>query len=286
MSITPTFNQKRQTTFEPTTNILGYPITGGPPTGGETISFNPSKGQFEISDGLVRPFTTNTFYGLDSTGAAITTGLNNTAEGASALEVVTTGDGNTGIGSNALTALTTGDNNVAVGFNSGSVYTTESGNILLGNNGVVSDAGVMRLGNVNTLSTYISGISGKTTAGGVDVLINTAGLLGTVVSSQRFKENIVDAKDYSPIVDNLRVVNFTYKSDKDSLIQCGLIAEEVLDVLPELVVMEADGVTPGTVVYRTLIPILLQQVQILKAQVQDLKEQVGKLATSSNLISL
>ena len=279
MSITPAFNQNHLSVFEPTTNILGYPITGGPPENGWSIAFNTAKGQFQITDGLVKPVTTNTFYGINSKGASITTGINNTAEGASALKLVSTGSDNTGIGSFALAILRTGTNNTAVGANSGSVYTTESNNILLGNVGVVADAGVMRLGDTtNTTSTYVSGVFGKTVpgAGGVPVRIDSNGLMGTVISSERFKDNIVDAKDYSPIVDNLRVVNFTYKNDKDNLIRCGLIAEEVLDVLPELVVMEADGVTPHTVAYDTLIPILLQQVQVLK-------EQVKKLTTASDL---
>ena len=47
----------------------------------------------------------------------------------------------------------------------------------------------MRLGqNGMQTNTYIAGISGVTVAGGVHVIIDSTGHLGTIVSSKRFKE--------------------------------------------------------------------------------------------------
>lgn len=41
--------------FEATTNILGYPISGGPPTSGQTIVFNPATNQFGFGVGTTGP---------------------------------------------------------------------------------------------------------------------------------------------------------------------------------------------------------------------------------------
>jgi hypothetical protein len=40
------------------------------------------------------------------------------------------------------------------------------------------------------INTFIAGISGVTVAGGVGVIIDTSGHLGTVASSERFKDQI------------------------------------------------------------------------------------------------
>ena len=58
---------------------------------------------------------------------------------------------------------------------------------------------------------------------------------------------------------NLRPVTFTYKTDESKTRQYGLIAEEVADVMPELVYYK-DG-QPETVYYQHLAPILLNEYQ-------------------------
>jgi hypothetical protein len=55
-------------------------------------------------------------------------------------------------------------------------------------------------------------------------------------------------------------VSFCYKADPTATRQYGLIAEEVAEVYPELVVRDADG-KPETVAYQALPAMLLNEVQ-------------------------
>jgi Chaperone of endosialidase len=198
----------------------------------------------------------------------MTTGARNTTLGNNTLVTLTTGVQNVAIGAAVLDSLTTGSNNTVVGYNSGVNYTgAESGNVIIQNGGVVGDAGAIRIGtNAAQTSCFIQGINGVIVAGAVPALVGPTGQLGTVVSSRRFKEDVVPAKDYD--ISKLQVVNFRYKGqDKQSV---GLIAEDVEQVLPELVVYDLEGM-PQTVQYMDFIPILLQRVQKLEQLVETLK---------------
>src|SRR6202034_342260 len=95
-----------------------------------------------------------------------------------------------------------------------------------------------------TGGTYVAGIYGATASSGVEVLVNSSGQLGTVLSSGRFKEQITDMGDTSSKLLDLRPVNFFYKPDYDDgshLLQYGLIAEEVAKIYPEMVAYGHDG---------------------------------------------
>jgi RNA processing factor Prp31 len=115
----------------------------------------------------------------------------------------------------------------------------------------VGESNTIRIGNAGTTTAFMSGVFG------VAMTINASSQLGTTLSSRRYKDKIVDAKKYD--VSKLRVCNFVYKEDKTSTVSVGLIAEEVEEVLPELVMYKDD--IPETVRYLDLIPILLQKVQ-------------------------
>src|SRR5262249_55257496 len=118
-------------------------------------------------------------------------GSNNTANGASALLNNTTGNKNTAIGFNALLTNTTGSYNVALGFKAGFNLTTGDRNIDIGNAGLAGESSTIRIGRVqDQTATFIAGISGVTVAGGVGVIIDSNGQLGTIVSSERFKEGV------------------------------------------------------------------------------------------------
>src|SRR5207244_7420214 len=81
------------------------------------------------------------------------------------------------------------------------------------------------------------------------------GQLGTVISSKRFKHNIESMSDISNSVLKLNPVTFAYNHDVSNAVQFGLIAEEVDEIFPTLVVRDRDGL-PLTVRYDVL-PILL-----------------------------
>ena len=97
----------------------------------------------------------------------------------------------------------------------------------------------------------------------VTVVIDSAGQLGTVSSSRRYKEDIQDMADGSSGLLQLRPVTFRYTKeyqDGSQPLQYGLIAEEVAEVYPDLVVRNEDGQVE-TVQYRKLITMLLNELQ-------------------------
>ena len=85
----------------------------------------------------------------------------------------------------------------------------------------------------------------------------------------------------------LRPVTFRYRNaydDGQKPMQFGLVAEEVAETLPELVVLNQDG-QPETVKYQDLTPMLLNEVQkqhrVVETQaieIASLKRQVARLA--------
>jgi trimeric autotransporter adhesin len=173
-----------------------------------------------------------------------TTGIGNTAMGGSALVLNTTGGGNTAIGTGALSSNTTGNGNIAVGSFAGHDLTTGDQNIVIGNaNAVAGESNTIRIGNFLQTATYIAGISGAVVPGGVTVIVDDDGHFGTVVSSQRFKDEIKPMDKASEAILALKPVTFRYKKEIDSkgIPQFGLVAEEVEKVNPDLVVRDKEG---------------------------------------------
>ena len=75
------------------------------------------------------------------------------------------------------------------------------------------------------------------------MVVGNDGHLGTVVSSERFKEAIKPMDNTSEAILALKPVTFRYKKelDPDKIPQFGLIAEEVEKVNPELVARDEEG---------------------------------------------
>ncbi len=209
------------------------------------------------------------------------TASNNTAVGAFALDANTSGTDNTAVGTNALTANNTGVSNIAVGANAGANLDSGSNNIYIGNLGVSSESGIIRIGMGGThTATFLAGISGVTVANSATVLIDTTtGQLGTVSSSRRFKQDIHEMGEASRPVLRLRPVTFRYRkpaADGSKPLQYGLIAEEVAEVMPELVVYDAEGL-PQTVKYHVLPALLLNELQRQEAKLQRQEQELAVL---------
>ena len=173
----------------------------------------------------------------------------------------TTGSNNTAEGAQALSNNTIGSSNIALGNNAGLNLTPGSNNIDIGNQGVAGEEKAVRIGKVGThLNTFIAGINGVTVAGGVGVIIDASGHLGTVPSSKRFKDAIRPMDKASEAILALKPVTFHYKKelDPDGGPQFGLVAEEVEKVNPDLVVRDADG-KPYTVRYDAVNAMLLNE---------------------------
>jgi hypothetical protein len=242
-----------------------------------TGNFNTANGVNALRDNTVGNF--NNAYGHGALGVNVD-GNQNNAFGDLALANVVSGDFNTAIGDEALVSNVSGDSNTAVGDQT-LAANTGSGNTAVGTDALASNTtggnntaiGVNALfnstGNLNTALGLGAGI-GVTTAsnviciravganvsnscfignvGGVGigndampVLIDSNDQLGTISSSRRFKKEIKPMDKASEAVLALKPVTFHYKSDKTSTPQFGLIAEEVAEVNPDLVVRDKNG---------------------------------------------
>jgi len=206
-----------------------------------------------------------------------TTGINNTADGVVALLNNTTGINNTADGHAALRSNTTGNNNIAVGYRSGLNLTTGGNNIDIGNAGAAGDNNKIRIGTTGTqTATFIAGISGVTVPAGVGVIVGTDGKLGTVVSSERFKDKVQPMDKASEAILALKPVTFLYKKqlDPDGIPQFGLVAEQVEKVNPDLVARDDHG-KPYTVRYEAVNAMLLNE--FLKAH-RKIEQQEATIA--------
>jgi hypothetical protein len=222
-----------------------------------------------------------------------TSGLDNTAVGYDALTSVISGARNTAVGANALSA-NTGNYNIALGNQAGVNITTEIYNIDIGNSGVAGESNAIRIGRPSQhAAAYIAGISGVTIPGGVGVLIDSNGHLGTVVSSQRFKEAIKPMDDASEAILALKPVTFRYKHelDPEGIPQFGLVAEQVEKVNPDLVARDDQG-KPYTVRYEAVNAMLLNEFlkehrknEEQQATIARLEKQVEALAAGLQKVS-
>jgi trimeric autotransporter adhesin len=239
----------------------------------------------------------NSSFGVDAllTNAS---GFDNSAFGVNALSSNTTGQDNSAFGSSALDGLTSGNFNIAIGVAAGTnLVGSESNNIYIGNAGVASESNKIRIGNTDIsngpvqTAAFVAGISGVNVSG-APVLVSSSGQLGVAVSSRRFKDDIADMGSESDLLMKLRPVAFYYKPELDPAHtrQYGLVAEEVAQVSPELVIFDKDG-APQTVRYHFVNAMLLNEVQKQrqlveeqqstitrqKAEIQDLAARLAKL---------
>jgi hypothetical protein len=243
---------------------------------GFTALTNNTNGSFNTATGRQALFSNTSGTFNTATGNAalgVNTGNFNTATGNQALNVNTTGAANVADGSNALASNTTGNDNIALGYYAGSNLTTGSDNIDIGNAAVAGEAGTIRVGTAGTHNaTFIAGIRGTTTANGdaIAVVIDSAGELGTVSSSERFKQEIKPMDKASEAILALKPVTFRYKNDGKAVPQFGLIAEEVAKVEADLVVRDAEGKV-YTVRYDAVNAMLLNEFlkQHRKVEAQD-----------------
>jgi hypothetical protein len=199
-----------------------------------------------------------------------TTGANNTASGVSALLDNIIGAGNTASGFEAL-YNNTGSWSIGLGYQAGKNLTTGARNIDIGNGGVAGESSTIRIGDTQ-YATYIAGISGKTATGGAAVFVTASGKLGTVTSSRRFKKDIADMDAASEALLALHPVTFRYKPelDKAGIPQYGLVAEEVAEVNPDLVVRDEKGEI-YTVRYEAVNAMLLNEFLKEHRKVQELE---------------
>jgi trimeric autotransporter adhesin len=212
----------------------------------------------------------------------------NTANGDRAFFSNTTGSGNTAIGSETLASNTTGASNIAIGVgalfgNTQGIFNTALGNASLANNttgngnialGTFAGSAVTIADSVIAIgaagedvdnSCYIGQIySNIQPQVGTDpdlVTINSNGRLGRAnVSSRRYKHDIQPMHKASEAIYELKPVSFRYHKEYDQTqtIAFGLIAEEVVEVNPDLVGRNREG-QPESVRYEQVNAMLLNE---------------------------
>jgi hypothetical protein len=179
------------------------------------------------------------------------TGNDNTAVGNGALFNNTIGD-NTAVGARALSHNTTGAENTALGVDAGRDQTTGSGNVYIGRSmvGVAGESNKTYIRNIN-----FTGLDGAAVT--VDV---STGLLGHATSSRRYKEEIQPMDQSSEALYQLNPVTFRYKKEinRTQAVSFGLIAEEVAEVNPALILRDTAG-RPETVRYDAVNAMLLNE---------------------------
>ena len=107
---------------------------------------------------------------------------------------------------------------------------------------------------------------------GTDLVVDGSNVVHSKSSSKKYKRNIVDIALDSNKVYNLRPVDFEWneKSATEGKKDIGLIAEEVAEILPEIVNYKDNK--PESVSYDKLSVILLMEIKKLKEEIEKLKE--------------
>jgi hypothetical protein len=198
-----------------------------------------------------------------------TTGAANTANGFFALLSNTEGNNNTAIGDVALANNTTGSLNTAIGVGAGTSVETASNVICIGHPGA-NLSNRCFIGNI--FGAFVSGNA-------VPVLIDSSGQLGTALSSRRFKKEIKPMDKASEAVLELKPVAFHYKNDITNTPQFGLIAEDVAQVNPDLVVRDKDGEI-STVRYDAVNAMLLNEFLKEHKKVEEQQAMIAELKST------
>lgn len=208
------------------------------------------------------------------------------ASSGNGIVTITAGTGGVSISDDASAAsVTLGTGGAVKTVTVGSINTTSSTTIQSGTGGITIGTGAqaktVAVGSTTGASalTLNSGTAGIITAGVYNktigattqpLLIDNTGLLGTVISSRRFKQNINPMADESSAIYKLNPVTFTLISDKLDIKQYGLIAEDVSEAFPALAMLDDEG-NPYTVRYHDLPVLLLNEIKKLNARIATLE---------------
>jgi hypothetical protein len=94
----------------------------------------------------------------------------------------------------------------------------------------------------------------------------------TVYSSRRWKTNITPIEQSLEKVQHLRGVSFDWK--RDGKHDIGLIAEEVGEVIPEVVAYEKNGKDASSVDYARLVAVLIEAVKAQQKEIEVLQKEL------------
>ena len=223
---------------------------------------------------------------------ATTTGTNNVAVGNNALVAHTDGYENTAIGSRAGDTLTTGYRNCFMGEDAGDDIVTGTNNVIIGRQADGSHSGSASQTVVGASLTGKGDYTGYF-AGSSGVYNSDNSSAWQTTSDRRIKKNIVNNNIGLDKINQIRVRNFEYRTpeevdpslpshlavDKQGT-QVGVIAQEIQDILPDIVRVTSLGcysVNPDNLTWY-----LVNAVQELSAKNDELAAEIASLKTQIN----
>jgi hypothetical protein len=255
----------------------------------------------------------NAFLGF--AGNTTTTGTDNTATGAGALQSDTSGAGIVAYGQAALVNNSAGNDNAAFGTNALFNNTTGSFNTAIGVDALEASNGSDltcigyncsasrdELQNATAIGAHamvtvsdavvlgsVAGVNGATATARVGIgTTNPTNLLTlgqgfgpsisdgwTTYSSRRWKNNIQPLNNALGMVEQLRGVSYDLKDSGKH--EIGVIAEEVGEVVPEVVSYEQNGKDARGVDYSRLTALLIEAVKQQQQQIKTQQLQIARL---------
>jgi len=185
-----------------------------------------------------------------------------------------------GIGSNTGVF---GQSGASVGvYGNGPTFGVYGNSANVGVHGVGSNAGVDGYGSNYGVFAQ-GGTTGVRAAGtSYDFYAEGAGTDYGAASSIRWKENIVPIDNALDKVLKLRGVYYDWKKDRGGKHGMGMIAEEVGQVVPEIVSYEENGIDATGMDYGHLTPILVEAIKEQQKQIEELKNEIKSLKTEIN----
>lgn len=175
-------------------------------------------------------------------------------------------------------------------------YLKTTGGVLTGSLQINTDSPTILLRDTDGLSSFVhcnsnqfyvlrSGAAGGTTFDGgpnnrhpmtLNLTTGDAIFSGDVISysDKRLKKDIVDLASPLDKVCQLRGVNYRRKgNDTNNRLECGFIAQEVIDVIPEVVRELDDGSNTLAINYASMVAYMAEAIKELRAEIQELKNQ-------------
>ena len=227
----------------------------------------------EESGNLTMSGMANTGVGVSSL-TANSSGSHNVAVGAFSLASNRSGSDNTALGRFALQNTKMGSDNIGIGFNAGSAYANkESNNITIGSHlpGLSGESNTTRIGVEGTqTAAYVAGIRNILGTGNPVAVGANGQLTDSTVSSLRYLDNIQPLDINPNKLLELEPSTFTWKNDSQKMLNVGLIAEQVLEQIPELVTYNDHGQVNG-VRYQWLVMLLIELAKQQQNEINQLK---------------
>jgi len=208
------------------------------------IRFDPNRNLYLVeSSGNVGIGTTSPSYKLDIVGTSMRL---RDSSNVNFVELAIFGGvylGGNGTGGIRYVGTSTNDNFALVANNDEKVRITTGGNVGIG----------------STSPAYKLDVSGTIRA--------TADVVA--YSDARVKDNITTVKNALDKIKSLRGVNYTRKDDETKSLKVGVIAQEVLPILPEVVQQDDQG--NYSVAYGNMVGVLIEAIKEQQRQIEDLK---------------